>query len=247
MNSDYNYIFLPVMTSTNDYLKNLFRDKPDIPEFTFVSTGFQTGGRGQRGNTWESQPGKNLMFSLLLLPSELRANKSFVISKIISISIVNVLSRYSSGFSIKWPNDIYWKDKKICGILIENYVTQEYIDSSIIGIGINVNQIKFISSAPNPVSLIQITEHDKNTEDLFHEVAGEIKNCYNQYISGNYDTLDSIYTSLLYRGKGFYLYESQGRKFKAEITTVTPDGFIVLCEKDGNISRYAFKEVSFII
>lgn len=247
MDSEASYIYLPATTSTNSYINDLLADTPDLPEFTFVHAGFQSGGRGQHGSMWESLQGQNLLFSLLLRPIKLPANKSFAISKMVSVSIVDVLSRYASGFNIKWPNDIYWMDKKICGILIENTIIGDCVVSSVIGAGININQQEFGTSVPNPVSLRSIIGYETEPEDLLHEVAVEIISSYKSYIAGHYDTLDDEYFSLLYRREGFHRYESGGRQFTAEIRDVTPDGFLVLCEEDGTTSRYAFKEVAFLL
>ena len=143
-------------TSTNDYLKQ--RCKEDkAKEFYTVIAECQTNGKGQRGNCWESEEGKNLTFSTVIYPTALEAKKHFIISAIASYAVYDALAQYTSGFSIKWPNDLYWHDKKIGGILIENDMEGKYITQSIIGIGINVNQLNFLSDAPNPVSLAQIT------------------------------------------------------------------------------------------
>ena len=144
--------------STNTYLQQLDADR-HLPEGYIAYTDTQRAGRGQRGNSWESQPGKNLTFSLLLRPEHIPANQQFLLSQAVSLAATDVLNRYASGFSIKWPNDIYWEDKKIAGILIENVLSGSTFARSIVGIGLNINQERFISDAPNPVSLFQITGH----------------------------------------------------------------------------------------
>ena len=143
--------------STNNYLQSLCSEQK-VEELTVVVADFQTSGRGQRGNSWESDPGKNLLFSTVIFPEFLEARRQFLISQIISLAIKEELDTYTTDISIKWPNDIYWKEKKICGMLIENDLMGRNISQSIIGIGININQEIFHSSAPNPVSLLQITE-----------------------------------------------------------------------------------------
>lgn len=147
--------------STNNYLQSLCSEQK-VEELTVVVADFQTSGRGQRGNSWESAPGKNLLFSTVIFPEFLEARRQFLISQVISLAIKEELDTYTSDISIKWPNDIYWKEKKICGMLIENDLMGRNINQSIAGIGININQEIFHSSAPNPVSLLQITgeEHD---------------------------------------------------------------------------------------
>ena len=135
------------VSSTNDYLAQLC-ERNKAQEFYTVITDHQLDGKGQRGNTWESENGKNLLFSMVLYPTALEANKQFYLSMLTTISIIDALSKYTDNFCVKWPNDIYWKDKKIGGILIENELEGKYITQSIIGIGLNVNQEEFHSDAP---------------------------------------------------------------------------------------------------
>lgn len=149
-------IRLEETTSTNNYLRGLV-GKESLPEGSIVVTEYQTAGRGQVGNTWESEPGKNLMFSIILYPDFLPANRQFLISQIAALSVKETLDAYVDGITVKWPNDIYWRDKKICGMLIENDLTGHSLYCSVIGIGININQREFLSDALNPVSLVQIT------------------------------------------------------------------------------------------
>lgn len=157
-------VALDETASTNQYLSQLCNQlQESVAELTTVTAEFQTAGKGQRGNTWEAEEGKNLLFSFVLYPSFLEARRQFILSQIVSLAIKEELSRWSDEITIKWPNDIYWKDKKICGILIENDLSGHHIRRSIAGIGININQEVFNSDAPNPVSLKQITgkEHDR--------------------------------------------------------------------------------------
>ena len=152
--------------STNRFLIQLCNEKENtVEEMTTVKTDYQTSGKGQRGNSWEAEKGQNLLFSFVLYPTFLEARHQFILSQIVSLAIKEELSRWSDEISIKWPNDIYWKEKKICGILIENDLSGIYIGRCIVGIGININQEKFVSDAPNPVSLKQITgkKHDRTT------------------------------------------------------------------------------------
>ena len=163
-------IHLEETDSTNKYLNELC-NKQCVEELTTITADFQTSGRGQRGNSWESEAGQNLMFSFVLYPTFLKARRQFLLSQIISLAIKEELERYVSNISIKWPNDIYWKDKKICGMLIENDLTGVHISRSITGIGINVNQETFCSDAPNPVSLKQINgqSYDLSPDTRFRD------------------------------------------------------------------------------
>ena len=128
--------------STNNLIRKMMQDE-NLPEGFLVYTDFQTAGKGQPGNTWESEAGKNLLFSIVLYPHEIPIHEQFVLSEIASLSIKNILAKYTDGISVKWPNDIYWNDRKIAGILIENSLKKNEINYSIIGIGLNINQTIF--------------------------------------------------------------------------------------------------------
>ena len=147
--------------STNSLLRELVI-KESLAEGSVVVADFQTAGRGQIGNTWESEAGKNLMFSLVLYPTCIPANRQFLISQIAALSVKEALDLYADHITVKWPNDIYWKDKKICGMLIENDLSGHNLYCSIIGIGINLNQTVFRGDAPNPVSLFQIIGKERD-------------------------------------------------------------------------------------
>ena len=127
-------IHISETNSTNSYLQALCSKQQGVAAFTTVVADFQTSGRGQRGNSWESEPKKNLLFSFVLFPDFLEARRQFLISQIVSLAIKEELDSYADDFSIKWPNDIYWKDKKICGMLIENDLMGRNISQSISGL-----------------------------------------------------------------------------------------------------------------
>jgi len=138
--------------STINFLGELYTKKQKVlEEFTTVTSEFQTSGKGQRGNSWEAEKGKNLLFSFILYPSFLEVKQQFLLSQLISLSIKEELDKWTKDISIKWPNDIYWKNRKICGILIENDIEGHTFSRCIAGIGLNINQEKFESNAPNPV------------------------------------------------------------------------------------------------
>lgn len=167
-----NLIHLPSVTSTSTYLQDLLHTQPDLEEWTIVCSDFQTAGRGQKGNSWESADGQNLLFSILLRPTFLPAQSQFLLSETISLSIAEVLNQWHEGFCIKWPNDIYHDDRKVAGILIETSIMGKQITQCTIGIGININQTDFESEAPNPVSLRTLIYerllHDTTTSnDMF--------------------------------------------------------------------------------
>lgn len=217
------------------------------PEGTVVITDYQTAGRGQKGNSWESERGKNLTFSILLHPNHIPPGKQFILSQLISIAIVGVLKKYDRHFTIKWPNDIYWKEKKIAGMLIEVDLTGSSLSNAIIGIGININQRHFKSDAPNPVSLTQITGKEHNLSELLEKILDSIVDAYNKYSPDNEEEIRQKYMALLFRNKGVYPYLYGEEIFNASIEGIEPNGQLILKKENGSIHTFAFKEISFVI
>jgi BirA family biotin operon repressor/biotin-[acetyl-CoA-carboxylase] ligase len=201
---------------------------------------YQTAGRGCGTNHWESERGKNLTFSMLLHPNDVPAQKQFRISRAISLAICKALGQHIGDLSIKWPNDIYWRDGKIGGILIEVTLQGNKVKDCIIGIGLNINQRVFRSDAPNPVSMWQICEQETDCEQLLQEIL----QAFQEYMGkSNKDE----YQSMLYRRKGFHPYADKDGAFMAEIIDVEDDGHLLLRDDNGQLRRYAFKEVTFVI
>lgn len=249
MNTKPTYIKLLSTRSTNSYLAEIASDSE---HGTVVSTIEQTAGRGQRGNSWEAEPGKNLTFSIFLHPGTIDARQQFAISEIVSIAITTTLQKHipHNKVVIKWPNDIYVDDMKICGILIENSLMGSSINYSIAGIGINVNQQKFLSDAPNPISLYNLIGKETALDSLLDDICCEILLLMDKY--NNTDLLPELHNSyikLLWRNDGYYLYQdtTTNERFNARIIDVAPSGLLTL-KDDKNCSRtYAFKEVSAIL
>lgn len=244
-----NLIHLTSTKSTNEYLHDLISTDDSLTEGLVVWADFQTSGKGQLSNVWESEEGKNLTFSMLFFPSFLPVADQFLLSQFVSLGIVDYLTNCIGlkDVSIKWPNDIYWKNKKICGILIENLLIGHSISHTIVGIGLNVNQKKFVSDAPNPVSISNATKRVFNLENELPKLVESIKNRYLQLIKGDFETLRSSYTQLLYHGDNFYYYEDEKGSFAAKIESVSNDGILNLRLVNGELRKYAFKEVSFVI
>lgn len=209
-------------------------------ENVVVWADYQTAGRGCGTNHWESERGKNLTFSMLLHPHDVPAQKQFHISMAISLAICKALGQHIGDLSIKWPNDIYWRDGKIGGILIEVTLLGNKVKDCIIGIGLNINQRVFRSDAPNPVSMWQICEQETDCEQLLQEIL----QAFQEYMGkSNKDE----YQSMLYRRKGFHPYADKDGAFMAEIIDVEDDGHLLLRDDNGQLRRYAFKEVTFVI
>lgn len=232
--------------STNNYLKELLQTQ-NIDEGTVVWADFQSAGKGQRGNGWESEAGKNILFSIVLFPGFLKAGEQFILSQIVSLAVANCLQEYTEGISIKWPNDIYWTEKKICGILLENTILEDNIGHSVAGIGININQENFRSDAPNPVSLKQITNRDYNLEEILKTVVDNISMYYQQIKIGKTYSLIKQYKESLFRKDGYHLYNDGISNFLARIQDVDSSGILILKTKEGEERHFAFKEVKYII
>lgn len=238
--------WLDVCGSTNAVLS----DMPDAEAATVVAARSQTAGRGQRGASWEAQPGANLTFSQLFRPSSLPAARQFELSMLISLAVADTidsvlkLANCDKRAKIKWPNDIYVDDYKISGILIENKLSGACIDRSIAGIGLNVNQRVFLSDAPNPISLINIIGSETALEPLLESLAGRLADYVDNY-NGDAAALKQRYMQRLYRGDGreYTFLRPDGTQFRAAITEVETDGTLHL--SDGN--AYAFKEVAYKI
>ena len=237
---DWEIVHIAETDSTNRWLQKNHELTAKSQKRIAVVTDFQTAGRGCGTNKWESERGENLLFSLLLHPEQIPASKQFHISMAISLSIIEALGQYVGDLSIKWPNDIYWRNGKICGILIENTLQGSIIKDSIIGVGLNVNQQQFRSDAPNPVSLWQICERETDREQLLLDIL----NCIDNYL---YHDVKTQYCSMLYRRKGFHPYIDKNGAFMGEIVDVEDDGHLLLSDDNGCQRRYAFKEVQFVI
>lgn len=206
-----------------------------------VWTDFQTAGRGCGTNEWESERGSNLMFSMLLHPVDVLVREQFRISMAVSVALREVLSHYADGFTIKWPNDIYWLNYKICGILIEIRVQGGHLKDCIVGVGLNVNQKQFRSDAPNPISLSQIIGHDINRERLLQAFLERFEDAFER------ETLAEDYGNSLFRCEEWAEYADETGCFKAVLNGVETDGRLVLTDEAGRQRTYAFKEVKFII
>lgn len=238
-------IRLEETTSTNSYLRGLVGKEP-LPEGSVVVTEYQTAGRGQVGNTWESEIGKNLMFSVILYPDFLPANRQFLISQIAALSVKETLDEYVDDIKVKWPNDIYWRDRKICGMLIENDLSGRELYCSVLGIGININQQEFLSDAPNPVSLVQITGQEYDRAEVLNKFQKHLYERYIDLIREKEDDIRNDYMAALYRGSGFYPYRDEKGLFEASIKGIELTGHLILELPDGELRRYAFKEVSMV-
>ena len=231
--------------STNAYLQRLVAET-DAPEGTVVSTSFQTNGRGQLSNVWEAEDGKNILCSILLRPTSLPIKSQFLISQAISVAIVDVLNSYLDGFFIKWPNDIYYKEDKIAGILIENTLSSAGISTCIIGLGLNVNQQTFRSDAPNPISLFNIIGRKTSVPELLQSILERFNKVYELAYTNVALLRENYFNNLLFSGK-MRMYSDESGEFIGKIVDVENDGHLIIEDIEGNKRRYAFKGVAFLL
>ena len=238
-------IALDETISTNRYAKEMPEDESH--ELTLVTAEFQTAGRGAGTNTWESERSQNLLFSLISYPQRLQASQMFALSEVTALAIRDALSSYAPGFLIKWPNDIYYIDKKIVGMLIENDLRGKWVRRSIIGVGVDINQTRFLSDAPNPVSLAQILGKKVDRDQVLNSIMQRFIYYYGIMEEECYSELHQLYMQHLYRKDALHPYCDEGGIFRARIRDVEPTGHLVLEDGNGRLRRYDFKEVRFIL
>ena len=244
-------IHLNETDSTNRYLQQLCQEAGNnkVEEFTTICADYQTAGKGQRGNSWEAAKGANLLFSFVCYPTFVPIRQQFVLSQLISLGIKETLDEYCSDISIKWPNDIYWKEKKICGILIENDLQGNSIGRCISGIGLNINQEVFLSDAPNPISLKQITGKHYQRETILEKVMQRIEQSYQKLKedSAYASELATRYAASLFRREGLHCYQDKAGLFNARLVRVEADGRFVLMDEANQERSYLFKEVQYVL
>lgn len=246
-------MWLPSVPSTNTWMKE---HTAECAHGFVVAATDQTAGRGQRGNFWEAEPGKNLTFSIMLRPDEIDAAHQFRISEAVALAVVEVLRRnlkehvLPENVKVKWPNDIYVNDDKIAGILIENTLQGTRIQTSIAGVGINVNQTIFHSPAPNPVSMAQLAACSFPLPELLAELQQAIVEAL-AAVDGKAELAAAVHRhfhTVMWRNDGephrFALPD--GSRFTAVIDRVEPNGRLLLTMPDGSTQSFAFKEVTFL-
>ena len=241
-----NLITIKQVDSTNNFLKNSLSNSKPLPEGTVIMAESQFAGRGQQQNRWHSEPGKNLTFSLLLKPVFLPLSQQFELTRAVSLGIINALEPLlGNNLKIKWPNDIYYSDKKLGGILIENLVQGEQIKNSVIGIGLNINQDTFPLDLPHAVSLKQILHKDYDLKFLLSEICKNIEIAYLSLMAGRFEPLRKAYLERLYWLNEEKKFRVNGLIFSGQITNVKNNGLLVI--NDGTQeTEYNLKEIEFL-
>lgn len=244
-------IKLEETASTNTWV-SANRADLELPSLVYALR--QPAGRGQRGNSWESEPGKNLCASAFFRPAGVAPQCQFAVSEAVALAVTDFLRHHGVEAKVKWPNDIYVGSRKICGILIEHAVTPGEILYTIAGIGINLNQLRFLSDAPNPVSLAMITGREYDVDDAAVLLSDMLERRISAIISadgepGDPEALHEEFMKTLWRGDASrypFADRLRGERIEASIAGVAPNGIITLDLGDERRS-YAFKEIEFIL
>jgi BirA family biotin operon repressor/biotin-[acetyl-CoA-carboxylase] ligase len=241
-----NLIFYEILTSTNTEASMLLKNN-DMKEGTVIYTDFQTSGKGQQGNRWISEKGKNLLISIILYPGSVKPEEQFLISMTVSLGICDFIDRHFAGCKIKWPNDIYVKDDKIAGILIENSIMGNTIESTVAGIGLNINQEKFPAGTGNPVSLKNITGKEYQRDSCLKDLLSDLDMRYKQLLYGDRKRISNEYVSRLYRFDEPHKFKTGKRIFTGRITDVSTSGILTVKDEQGKIQNFSFREVDFVL
>ena len=235
--------------STNTYLRDLNGGDSGFDYEVAVAT-FQTAGRGQKGNTWESEAGKNLLFSILAHPAGIKVQEQFYISEAIALAVSDSViafigPEYADGVSVKWSNDVYWNDFKMAGILIENTLQGDRILDTVAGVGLDVNQEVFVSDAPNPISMRNITGREFNLDALLNDIVDRFIG-YMELPADKRPEVDQLYRNRLYRRHGYHKFRDSNGTFEARIEGIRPDGCLMLQTSASEHRVYEFKQVQFL-
>lgn len=230
--------------STNNYASFLLKTKRP-PEGTIIITKNQTSGHGQGTNIWESEPDMNLTLSIILYPEFIEVIRQFEISKAISLGVADFFSEFTKEISIKWPNDIYIGKGKAAGILMEYSILKEKISSCVVGVGLNINQLKFTGDAPNPVSLRKVTGITYDLEKCLTILLEKLDIRYRQLETGDEARIDRDYEQLLYLVNEWALYSSKNGDFEGMIVGVDKYGLLKIKSRQESVLKFDYKEVRF--
>ncbi|MEM7106812.1 MAG: biotin--[acetyl-CoA-carboxylase] ligase [Bacteroidota bacterium] len=234
-------VYLPSCHSTNDSARELTKSATFV-EGTIVITNDQVAGRGQMGNAWESEKGQNLTFSILLKPTFIELNRQFRLNMSISLGLADYLNSLADGFQVKWPNDLYCKNDKLAGILIQNSISRDGLEQSIVGIGLNVNQLQF--STPGATSIRSVLGTPMELPTVLENLCWAIEKRYLQLKRGEYDQMKEDYLASLL-GYGQERKFNDGNVFNGVIKEVMDNGCILIEHKNKS-KLYNFKEVQFV-
>ncbi|MCW3104449.1 MAG: biotin/acetyl-CoA-carboxylase ligase [Bacteroidetes bacterium] len=240
-------IHLTAVDSTNSYASEMLRQMRPA-EGTIIYSFEQKNGRGQRGSTWHGEANKNVAFSLILHPTFLQAEEQFLLTKIASLAVsdlmAEILTGHDSRVCVKWPNDVYAGDKKIAGILIENSIGNHSIQSSVIGIGLNVNQ-DFTAEEFNATSLKMISGKEYDLKTVIERLCEFLEARYLQLKANKREQLGRDYLSRLYRLEEWKNYRASGEDFEGKIRNVSASGRLQVELRSAEIKEFDLKEIVF--
>ena len=250
MTSDSNINIIRV-AETDSTSKEIVRELGDGVQsskyISVLSADYQTAGRGQLGSRWEAERGKNLLFSLMAWPVGVPVGRQFRLSQAMAVAVRDALASYADGFTIKWPNDIYFGGGKVCGTIIETTWKGGMVERFVMGVGINVNQRVFLGDAPNPLSLWQIVGRETDRDELLGRVLERFVALYGRLQAGDESEVVRCYDNHLLWREGMHRYSDSDGEFEAEFVSVAPDGRLTLRDADGRERRYYFKEVKHVL
>jgi BirA family biotin operon repressor/biotin-[acetyl-CoA-carboxylase] ligase len=231
------------MASTNEWLiAHSYLRK--MPEGTLVVTKNQTRGKGQRGSDWVAEASSSLTFSILLRPVFILPSQAFDLSICTALAIHQCLNDLRPGFFIKWPNDIFFQDKKIAGVLIENQFRNKHYQNAIIGIGLNINQNNF-KDLPKAISLRQILGISFPAEKVMCKICELLEGYYLQLRAGNFNSLKEMYITRLYGFGEWRFFKVYENIFRAKITDIHRNGHLQLTLPSGDIQNFNIKQLKF--
>jgi BirA family biotin operon repressor/biotin-[acetyl-CoA-carboxylase] ligase len=242
-----NLVTIKQVDSTNSFLKNLLSNSTPVPEGTVIMAEEQYAGRGQQQNTWHSEPGKNLTFSLLLKPHFLAPNQQFDLNRAASLGVYDALyPLLGNKLKIKWPNDIYYGDQKLGGMLIENTIQGDRLKDSVVGIGLNINQENFPEGASNATSVKQILQKDYELTLILSEICKNTEAWYLKLRAGQTEVVRNAYLSRLYWLNEERSFESDNKIFNGIVKNVLPEGLLVIEDTNGRQLEFNLKELKFL-
>lgn len=238
-------IKLNAIDSTSSFLKDLAQNST-LENFTVVVTNEQTKGRGQQENSWVSEPHKNLTMSIFIKNFDLEISNQKYLNFAISLALFEVIfSNNIKALSIKWPNDIMAANKKICGVLIENNIRNYKIQSTIVGIGLNVNQLEFPNYLENASSLKKLTNKDFNLDSLLSELIKKIKEKIQLLSLKKHEMLESDYLKVLYKKNTPTMFKDRNANlFMGKIVGISSNGNLLVELEDETIKEFGIKEIS---
>lgn len=242
-----NFVRIKEVDSTNNFLKELASNSKPLIEGTVIMAETQYAGRGQQQNGWHAEPGKNLTFSILLKPSFLPVTQQFDLVRAISLGVFDALQPLlGDNLKIKWPNDIYYSDRKLGGMLIENMIQGGQIKNAIVGIGLNVNQQDFPDSLPNATSVKQILQQDYDLNTLLSDICRHVEAYYLNLKAGKILFVRETYLTRLYRLNEQREFKSKDGQFAGTIKNVRDNGILVVENNNHEELEFSLKEIEFV-